>query len=247
MATFIDAHCHVDVFLFLGKKVENAREKNVNIMISNGINKETNRKTLELSEKYSEIKAALGLYPIEALKLDDNEIDEEINFIIENREKIIAIGEVGMDFAHDNKNIERQKNILDKFIDLAKKIDKPIIVHSRKAEKECIEMLEKKQAKKVVMHYFSGKFKLVERIVKNDWLITIPSSVVYSEHFQNIVKKVPLSSLLCETDSPHSHPLRKEKNEPKFVVEGYKKIAEIKGMDILEVRNNMFMNYQKLI
>lgn len=233
---FVDAHCHLDLCQQkeIPAIIERAKKANVQI-ITNGVNPESNRKVLELAEKYSEVKSALGLYPIDALKLSDKEITQELNFIRSNKDKIVAIGEVGMDFKESDE-IERQQQTFQKIIELAKEIDKPLIIHSRKAEKEVIEILEKNKAEKVIMHCFSGKFSLVEKIVKNNWKLTIPTNVKHSEHFQNIIKKIPIGNLLCETDSPFLHPDKLRDNEPANVVESYKKIAEIKNIPLNEVQ-----------
>src|SRR3989344_7166249 len=125
---FIDVHCHLHYYN--DKDIEEIIKKsvviNVSIMVDNGTNPNSNRKILELSEKYKEIKCALGIYPIEALKLKDEEIDEEIDFIKKNKKKIIAMGEVGIDLKEPIE-LDRQKNILKKFIELAMEIDKPLI------------------------------------------------------------------------------------------------------------------------
>ena len=115
--------------------------------MNNGLTKNTNRKTLELSKKYPQIKSALGLYPIDALKLTEEEIRKEIKFINENKNKIIAIGEIGIDLKWSN-DLKNQKIIFEKFLKLSKKINKPIIVHSRKAEKKVIEILKNNEIKK---------------------------------------------------------------------------------------------------
>ena len=247
MVPYIDAHCHIDVYDDIDKVVENAKKVDVNIIVNNGLDVKTNRKTLALSKKFPEIKAALGFYPIDALKVNDEEIDKEIDFIREHKDEIVAIGEVGMDFKYDQENKERQKKIFSKFINLAKELDKPIMVHTRKAEIECIELLEEMKAKKVILHCFTGKKKYIERIKKNKWYMTISTSVVYSEQFQEFVKMMPLDLLFCETDSPFNHPFREEKNEPSTIPEAYKKIAELKGMTLEEVRNNIYMNWQRII
>ena len=130
---------------------------------------------------------------------------------------------------------------------LAIKLNKPVIVHSRKAELECIEVLEKKKAKKVVMHCFSGNFKLVERAVKNGWLFSIPANATFSEHFQKLAKEVPLNQILCETDTPFLHPIKGEKdNEPANVIEAYKMIAKIKGISLEECEKRIEENYKRL-
>ena len=244
---FIDIHCHIDVY---GNEVENiikrAREKDVFVIVNNGIDAKSNRKTLELSKKYLEIKAAIGLYPINALSMSENEINKELKFIEKNKDKIVMIGEIGIDLKESDE-LGRQIEIFEKFIRLATKLNMFIAVHSRNAEKECIEVLERLGAKKVLMHCFSGGMKLVNKIVENRWFLSIPSSVKYNEHFQKIVEIVPLENLFCETDSPYLHPNREKNNEPMSVIESYKKIAEIKGLKLEEVAIKIWENWERMI
>ena len=96
------------------------------------------------------------------------------------------------------------------------------------------------------MHCFCGKKSLVKRIADNGWYITIPTSVVRAQQFQDIVKNVPITQLFCETDSPYLSPYKDKMNEPAFILESYNKISEIKKMDALEVANSIYMNWQKV-
>ena len=96
------------------------------------------------------------------------------------------------------------------------------------------------------MHCFSGRKSLVMRIVDNGWFLTIPTNVVRSLQFQENAKIAPITQLFCETDSPYLSPYKEQSNEPAFVIESYKKIAEIKNMDINEVANNTYMNWQRI-
>ena len=107
-------------------------------------------------------------------------------------------------------------------------------------------MLESSKNKKIIMHCFSGRKSLVMRIVDNGWFLTIPTNVVRSLQFQENAKIAPITQLFCETDSPYLSPYRDQSNEPAFVIESYKKIAEIKNMDINEVTNNIYMNWQRI-
>jgi len=245
----VDVHAHLDFEDYkndLDKVLIRAKEANVVAIICNGIDKNTNRKVLELSKEHTIIKAALGFYPCECDKISDAEFDEEINFIKKNKKKIIAIGEVGLDKKNDN-NFEKQKECFSKLIDLAQEIDVPIIVHSRKAELKAIEMLEEKKAKKIVMHCFSGKKKLIERIIKNKWYLSIPTNVVKSQQFQEMTDICPLNQLLTETDSPFlTHSPNIKRNEPIYIQESLKKIAEIKKLDVEELSKIIFANYQRL-
>ncbi len=239
---FIDVHCHLDMVgkeLDLNKVVERARKKNV-IIVSNGTTKKSNRKALEYFEEFG-IKICLGIYPAHLDELNKKELD----FIRENSEKIWGIGEVGMDFKEVGDK-EKQEKAFEKFVKLSIELDKPITVHSRKAEKECIEILEKLRAKKVIMHYFSGKLKLVNRIIENGWMLSIPTAVKNSEHFQNVARISPIEQLLCETDSPYSHPDKEFPNEPVNVIESYKMIAKVKKMKLSEVEKKIEENFLRL-
>ena len=162
-----------------------------------------------------------------------------------NKDKLLFIGEVGLDYAQ-TKDKEQQETF-QKMISLAEKLKKSLVVHSRKAEQEAVAMLESSKAKKVIMHCFSGNFSLIKKIEDNGWHFSIPTNIVRSTHFQELVRKVDINQLLTETDSPFLSPYPRKRNEPSFVIEAVKKIAEIKGMDIIEVENNLFMNFQRLI
>jgi TatD DNase family protein len=258
----VDAHAHLDHRLIYPEKIdeviENSRKNHVKVIITNGINPETNRLTLELQTKYKDIvKAALGIYPIDALKTEmkrgdyplktnDFDFDEELEFIEKHKGKIVAVGEIGLDYFWDSTQHEQQKENFKKLLELAEKIKKPVIVHSRKAETDTVDILEQYKMKKVVMHCFSGNSTLVKKIQDNNWHFTIPCNIVRSEQFQRIVRTTNISRLLTETDAPFLSPFKDKMNEPMFIIETIKKIAEIKGMDPEEVANNIFMNYQNL-
>jgi len=240
---FIDTHSHIDLLENISEIIENAKKSNVKILTA-GIDINSNRKILEIKKQNPEIEICLGIYPTETLKISEEEINSEIDFIRNNKNKIIAISEVGLDLKENSsETLKKQKENLSKFIELAKELNKPVIIHSRKAEKECIEFLEKFNYKKIVMHCFSGNFKLVKKILENNWILTIPTSVKNSQHFQKVIEIAPIKNLLCETDSPYLHPDKKFPNEPKNVIESYKKISEIKKIPLKEVEKTLEKNY----
>ena len=246
---FVDVHCHLDLCekeSELSGFIERARSSGVRAMITQGVNPESNRRVLALAKQTKEILAAMGLYPIDALTLTDQIIDKELDFIREKRNDVIALGEIGLDFKEDEKEHERQRDIFRKIVMLGKELKKPLIIHSRKAETECIEILEEMKAENVIMHCFSGKWKLVERIVANGWFVTVPTSVINSDHFQRIASEIPLKNLFCETDAPYLHPDKQWPNEPSLVVRAYQKIAEIKGIPLEDVQNVLMRNYERV-
>jgi TatD DNase family protein len=253
-----DVHSHLDhpKFNDLDEVIARAKEAGVKVIVSNGINPETNRRVLELSKKYDIVKAALGVYPVMQLKREISEgsyplknvefsVDDELKFIEKTKSKIVAIGECGLD-GIDKKWMAEQKDVFEKQIKLAKKLGKPIIVHSRKAEEDAVDMLEEAGVRKVVLHCFSGKKSLVKRAAELGYSFSIPTNVVFSEHFQNVVKEVNINQLFTETDAPYLGPFKGKRNEPANIIEGVKKIASIKGFEVEEVANNIWMNYQKL-
>lgn len=249
---FIDVHCHLDMLEKEGVSLNDAilrcRKSKVGLIVVNGVTPRHNRTILAMAVQYPEVKAALGMYPIDALSLSEHEIDEEISFLRRRKDDFIAIGEIGLDLKEDEllDGFERQKKVFSKFVSLAIELDKPVIVHSRKAELETIELLDTLGAKKVVMHCFSGKMKLAERIAKNGWCLSIPANCKYSQQFQDVIKKVSIDNLLCETDSPYLHPDKEWPNEPANVIESYKKIAEIKGLSLAETSVKIASNYSRL-
>ncbi len=243
---YIDIHCHLDICENRDEIIKRAEERGVGIIINQGINPDSNRKSLRYSLESNVVKPALGLYPIDALKMSDPEIEAEIEFIKRKKNLILAIGEVGIDFKEDEFQHERQKDIFKKMIALSKEMGKPIIVHSRKAEEESISILEEMRAKKVIMHCFSGKFNLIKKIISHGWYLTVPTNVKYSQQFQSLAKEVPLAQLFCETDSPYLHPDKLKDNEPSNVIESYNMLAIIKGLPLDDVRAMVWKNYQRV-
>jgi TatD DNase family protein len=226
----------------------------VKVIIANGVDPQSNRLALDISKRYDIVKPALGIYPPDALqeevdsgeyhtRLEPFDVDAELAFI--EKSKPMALGEVGLDYK-TGKDFAAQKALFQKFISLSRKMDIPLIVHSRKAESDVVEMLESSDAKKVVLHCFSGKKSLIKRAADNGWSFSIPTNVVRSEHFQNLIRMVHISQLLTETDAPLLSPFPGQRNEPAFVLESLKKIAEIKGITLEDAANNIFMNYQKM-
>jgi TatD DNase family protein len=245
----VDVHAHMEHKAFepdLSAVIERSKQAGVTAIISSGTNPELNVKTLELAKKFPLIRPALGLYPTDALKLSDKEFDNALGFIKKHRKEIVAVGEIGMDFQEvKGKDKEQEKNFL-KLLQFSEELKLPVIIHSRKAEEKVIDVLEASNLKKVIMHCFSGSMKLVKRIEDNGWMFSIPCNVVFSEHFQSLVRQVSISQLLTETDAPFLSPVKGERNEPKNISYTIDKISEIKKLDREEVEKMIFMNFKKM-
>ena len=259
----IDVHAHLDEERFkedLDKVVARAKEKNV-IIVNSGTSPPENKKALETAKKYG-LKVSFGLYPIDVIAKDFPEVaddsyreipqfdlDEAFDWIRHHKDECVAIGEIGLDFKAFPVTEEmkaKQIEYFEKIIEFAKEIDKPILIHSRGAEKECIEVMEKHGCKKVIMHCFNGNKKLIQRCVDNNWMLSIPPVITRLFHFQMLAEMVPPENLLTETDSPYLSPVAGERNEPANVEITIGKIAEIKGMSKDEVRDKIWENAKKI-
>jgi TatD DNase family protein len=228
------------------------------VIVTNGTDIESNRKIIDIAKRHHIVKLAFGIYPTHCLEMieggREKEFNEELDFIEENiqSKKCIAVGEVGLEYSEIKDITDTKKNIqkscLKKFIHIAKKHNIPIIVHSRGAELEVIELLEEEGMKnhKVIMHCFSGRKHLVQRIRDNKWYFSIPCNVDRSLHFQQIVKDTAVEQLLTETDSPYLSPVPGKINRPDNVKHTIKVIAELKKMTPEETSNIIYANYQKL-
>ena len=254
MLNLVDVHAHFDLGEYdkdLPEVIEDAKKKGIKAVIINGLNPKSNRKVLELAKKYDILKPALGYYPVHVAEDPWEKVEEELNFIKNNKEQV-ALGEVGLDYKRGDDNLhcdlhkDAQKKAFQKFIEISEKTKKPLIIHSRKAELDVIEMLESSSLKNPVMHCFLGKKKLMQRIADNGWNFSVPVIITKLQQLQEMVKYTNINQLLTETDSPYLSPIRGERNTPVNVALTIKKIAEIKGFEEEEIANNIFMNYQKL-
>jgi len=263
----IDIHAHLEGprFSDLDEVIKNAEKSNIKTIIQSGVNPTTNRECIKISEKYPDIvKCSFGLYPIDALikevesgesddfqrGIEEFDVDEELKWIEKNKDKCVAIGEVGLDYNwkdfQTEKMKEKQKAVFKKVLKLAKKINKPVIIHSRKAEADAIEILEKENQKNVIMHCFSAKKGLIKRGIENGYFFSVPPIITRLHHFQNLVKLVPLTQLLTETDAPYLSPVSGKRNEPANVNVTIKEIAKVKEITEEEVAKQIWENAKKL-
>jgi TatD DNase family protein len=259
----VDVHTHLDHPQFekdLLDVIKRAKAAGIVAVITQGVDHERNLALLELAKLDPMIKVAFGMYPLDALNV---EVDPELaagddysrrtktsfadtlDAIEEHKDAIIAIGEVGMDFKY-SKDHETQSANFRQIVRLAKRIHKPLIVHSRNAEKEILDILEDEQYFHVDMHCFSGSRKLLERGIKLGLMFSIPTNVVRNQQFQQAVEALPIGNILTETDAPYLGPYKDLRNEPANIKEAILKIAELKRMDPVEVANAIYFNYQKM-
>ena len=233
----VDTHCHIykEYYDNIDEIVNRAMVNGVTKIIVNGCNKKTNMEVLELVKKYDILYGALGIQPEEIVDYSD----DSIKFIEEhiNDNKIIAVGEIGLDYHYDIDK-EKQKEMFRRQLDIASKYNKPVIIHSRDCIQETYNIL-KSYDLRGVMHCYSGSVEMAHKFNKIGFLVGIGGICTFKNARKviDVIRDVSLEYILLETDSPYLAPVpyRGKKNEPSFIPIIANKIAEIKGVSIDEV------------
>jgi len=244
----VDTHTHICDPVFDPDRddvLRRATAAGVGAIIALGEDLADARRNIELADEYPMIRPAAGLYPT---ILDLDQAEQMQAFIRQERSKLVAIGEVGLDFwivkEEPEKNL--QKEILKGFINLSKELDLPLNVHSRSAGRHAVALLLENGATRVQMHAFDGKASAALPAVEAGFFFSIPPSVVRSRQKQKLVKRLPLSCLLVETDSPVLGPEPNTRNEPANVAVSIQAIAELKNVQPAEVIQAVTKNTQRL-
>ncbi|MGQ4890856.1 MAG: TatD family hydrolase [Candidatus Njordarchaeia archaeon] len=240
----IDVHCHVDSDMYSDeeryKAINNAIKHRIE-MITVPLSKIERERAIELKERFKGwIHIVTGSHP-----LIDEDIEEVIRFIIEHRDLIVGVGEIGLDFKPPNNTfeiMERQVKKFERFISLAKELDKPIVVHSRSAGRQSIDVLIRNGAERVLMHAFSGNVKYVRRGVQAGYFFSVPPTSYKNVQKINLIKAVPIEQLMLETDSPVLSPLPDTVNEPSNVLLSALIVAKVKDMDVRDVIEVTYRN-----
>jgi len=236
----VDTHAHLCDALFDPDRVEvleRARAVGVTAIITVGEDLADARRNLDLAARHPLLRPAAGLYPTH---LDLAAAEAMVAFIRGERDRLAAVGEVGLDYwvVQDESERQLQREIFARFIDLSRELDLPLNVHSRSAGRHAVGLLLEHGARKVQLHAFDGKASAAFPAVEAGYFFSIPPSVVRSQQKQNLVSRLPLSSLLVETDSPVLGPTPDRRNEPANITVAVDAIAAIKKIsneEVLEV------------
>ncbi|WP_226038383.1 TatD family hydrolase [Aquibacillus saliphilus] len=230
-----DTHVHLNVHQFDEDREEvmvRAKSAGVEYMVVVGFDHETIPKAIELAEAHSNIYAAVGWHPVDAIDMTEKELTwlEELS----KHPKVVAIGEMGLDYHWDKSPKDVQKEVFRKQIQLAKKVDLPIIIHNREATEDIIQLLKEEKAEEVggIMHCYSDSPEYVQECLDMNFYISLGGPVTFKNATlpKEVAKIVPLDRLLIETDCPFlaPHPNRGKRNEPAYVKLVAEKIAELR-------------------
>jgi TatD DNase family protein len=263
----VDVHAHLTHEKFQGSEElvhQKCAQVGVEYVILNGLEPVSNRQVLALSEKFPRYLPALGVYPLDAAAAvvrqhwegiefpppDVFDVDQELEFIEQMavEKRLVALGECGLDrhYVREEEVMREQERVLRRLMGIAKQHDLPIILHSRKAEARVFEMLQDEGVEKALFHCFMGKVKLGKRISTAGYSLSIPPAIARIESFRHLVKAVPLTSLLTETDSPYMGAEKATTNDPSEVCKVIGHIADVKGLPEEEVAAQIRQNCRKL-
>jgi TatD DNase family protein len=259
---YVDVHAHLIHPTFAGREDEvatRAKAAGVTRVIVNGLEPKSNRAVLDLCERHDNLLPALGIYPVDAIarRLDHErwthpwappapfDPDAEVDFIASVADRLVAIGECGLDAYWNTEHLDEQERVLRRLILVAKAADKPLILHTRKAEERTFSILKEMNVSRADFHCFGGKLKLAQQIAEHGYHLSIPPVVVRAESFQRMVQKLPLESLLTETDCPYMGP-DSETNEPAKVPIGVQKMAELRQLDTSDMVSALANNFERL-
>lgn len=213
----VDSHLHlvncgydnIDDVIFRAKK------NNVNYFILGGTNKEENMMNIELVNNYDCIFLTLGYHPEVANDIDDEDLELLEEQILKNKKKVVAIGEIGLDYYYGKENMDKQKDLFIKQLRLAKKYNLPVVIHTRDAINDTYNILKEEGINKGVIHCYSSSYEMAVKFIDLGFYLGIGGVVTFkNSNLKDIVSKISLKNIILETDSPYLSPDRGKKNEP---------------------------------
>lgn len=237
-----DTHTHLDAEQFdedRGEVIQRALDNGITRIINIGFNRETIPTSMQLAEKYDFIYSAVGWHPQDAKDMTSEELDWIESLC--SHPKVVAIGEIGLDYYWDTSPKEVQQTVFREQIRLARKVKMPIIIHNRDAHQDIVRILKEEKAEEVggVMHCFSGSWEVAKQCLDMNFYISFGGPVTFKNAKQpkEVLSKVPLDRLLVETDAPYltPHPFRGKRNETGYVRLVAEAVAEIKQLKLEEI------------
>ena len=247
----IDTHCHLDFPDYNDDRddvLKAARDAGITKMVNIGCDLKSSQASVDLADRYPQIYAAIGFHPHDAKSYDD-QMEKQLRAMANNF-KVVAIGEVGLDFYRDRSPRDVQREVFVRQMRLARELGLPLVIHIRDAYEEAIDMLieEKAYEGNVVLHCFSGTVKDAERALDYGMYLSFGGVLTFSNsRLPELVRNVPLDQIILETDAPFltPHPHRGTRNQPAMVALVYQKLAEVLNRDLREIEAIIDGNAQK--
>ena len=235
---FIDTHCHIDSSVSGDVYIKNAYSANVKGLIFSFCNQDCYQAGIEFLDKYPDVFVSLGFHPEDADNITDKDL-QCLDEVLVSSSRIVAVGEIGLDYYWRKDNKEKQRDLFQKQLDLAVKHQMPVVIHCRDAIQELYDILSQYKGKvKGVIHCFSGSYEMARAFIELGFVLGIGGVLTFkNSKLYQVVEKIPLSSIVLETDSPYltPEPHRGEMNESKYIPLVAEKIAQIKEIPLSEV------------
>ena len=247
-----DSHAHLDDDKFnadLKETAEKIAASDVSLLVDVGSNIKTSEKAIKIAEQYPFVYAAVGIHPCDAFETDEEQNMQHLRELAAH-EKVVAIGETGLDYYWDDVDRETQKRGFIRQIALANELKLPLIVHNRDAHADTLSILKEYKPESAIIHCFSGSAEMAKELSKMGYYISFSGSVTFKNARQlpEAVKAVPLNRLLVETDSPYlaPEPKRGTRNDPTNVLYTAAKIADILNLPLEEAARITFENAKRV-
>jgi TatD DNase family protein len=247
----IDTHAHLEDDKFSKDRnqvILRAKQNHIHTIINIGSDLPTSKQSVELAHKYDFIYATLGIHPHDASSFNDNLYYTFLE--LAKDDKVIGIGEIGLDYYRDLSPRHIQQEVFRIFIRLAKSINLPIIIHARQAHSDILKILREEEAEKItgVFHSFSGNVDVLQEVIKLGFYISISGVVTYSDALAKIIRLIPKERLLIETDCPYLTPIpyRGKRNEPAYIKYTLQKISQILEIEIEAIAEIITSNTYRL-
>ena len=250
---FVDAHIHLsdeEYAKCVDEVVAEAKSANVVALVSNSTDLKTCQENLKLAERYSGlVYIALGIHPWNVQTLTQDELQKTLQFIEEQKQNkaLVAVGEIGLDFKY-MKIWDKQLQVFSEMLRLAERLDLPVIIHSRGTTAQIVEMLPSYSLKKVLLHWFSNPISALPKVVENGYYITEGPPTAYLNGIREVVRKIPLTNLLTETDGPVRYfrqPFEGKQTTSAFIPAVVGSIAEIKKINATEASVQIIKNFEE--
>lgn len=252
MKQMIDSHAHLDEERFdedRDELIKSLKENAISYVINPSSDMETSRRVVKLSNRYDNIFAAVGIHPHDAEGFKEEDLDELRE--LSKDERVVAIGEIGLDYYYDNSPREIQKEVFKKQLELAYELDLPVIIHTRDAMGDTYDILKEFEGRvRGVMHCYTGSIEMAEKFMKLGFYISIAGPVTFKSavNVREMAKQIPLERLLIETDSPYLAPVpnRGKRNDPTNVRYVADMLANLKEIQIDKIIEHSRENTVKL-
>ena len=245
---FVDTHCHIfkSDYDNIDEVLNNASNNNVKYYINNGSDREYNKEVLELVKEYDNMYGALGIHPE---NVDDYSLDD-IEFIKNNlsNEKIVAIGEIGLDYHYTKENKDEQIKLLEMQLSLAEEYNLPVIIHSRDATEDTINTLKKFNCRGTI-HSFSGSLETAKIYIKMGYLLGVNGVITFKNcNIKDVIMEVGLDNIVLETDSPYLTPVpyRGMQNNPSHILDIAKFVSELYNISLEELSYRTNENIKRM-